>query len=60
MILEKEYQKRKREVRKATINSKLNGIEVSEFAKEQLNKWCFGEIKVNDITKEIIEKYKKD
>ena len=58
MILEKEYQRRKREVRKATISSKLNGIEVSEFAKEQLSKWCFGEIKVDNITKEIIEKYK--
>ena len=60
MILEKEYQRRKRQTRIAIANAELDGGIISDYIKEQLDKYCYGEIEVKDIVKDIIEKYKKD
>lgn len=53
----------KREIRRKKVNdalaiNSLGGTEPSDFAKELLEKYVEGELKAEEVTEKVIEKYK--
>ena len=59
MITEKEYQKRKKQIKAAIGSVEAEGLIVTDETKEELDKWLYGDIESKDILKKMIEKYTK-